>query len=194
MSQLPKLYLRNTLLMIQSFTHRVVQWYSVDKGLHVSIARVAIELQMRSCESKAPYRGGKFVKRAPVVNITRKYARSKGIWEESNGLKWIGIPGYKIQLLLTTLSKNIRQLQKYKTNTKIHTNTNIARGTTDPWVDTITRGTLQLANLANRWHHMHMLEIQPQSGTTCISKKFGHQMAPFALVRNLATKWCHLHQ
>ena len=70
---------------------------------------------------------------------------------------------------------------------------NIARGTTDPWVDTITGGTLRLANLVNRWHHMHMLEIQPQSGTTCISKKFGHQMAPFALVRNLATKWCHLH-
>ena len=67
------------------------------------------------------------------------------------------------------------------------------RGTTDPWVDTKTGGTLQQANLVNRWHHMHMLEIQPQSGTTCISKKFGHQMAPFALVRNLATKWCHLH-
>ena len=73
---------------------------------------------MRSCESKAPYRGGKFVKRAPVVNITRKYARSKGIWEESNGLKWIGIPGYKTQLLLTTLCKNIRQTIQYKY--KIH--------------------------------------------------------------------------
>ena len=71
---------------------------------------------------------------------------------------------------------------------------NIARGTTDPWVDTITGGTLRLANLVNRWHHMHMLEIQPQSGTTCISKKFGHQMAPFALVRNLANMWLNFQQ
>ena len=36
---------------------------------------------------------------------------------------------------------------------------NIARGTTDPWVDTITGGTLQLANLVNRWCHMHLFEI-----------------------------------
>ena len=26
-----------------------------------------------------------------AVNITRKYAPCKGTWEESNGLKWIGI-------------------------------------------------------------------------------------------------------
>ena len=52
---------------------------------------------------------------------------------------------------------------------------------------------IQLANLVNRWHYMHMLEIQPQSGTTCISQKFSHQVAPVALVRNLATRWRHFH-
>ena len=48
---------------------------------------------------------------------------------------------------------------------------NIARGTTDPGVDIITGGTFQIANLVNRWHHMHLLEIQP-----------------LALVRNLVTR------
>ena len=32
-----------------------------------------------------------------------------------------------------------------------------------------------------------------QYGTTYISCKFGHQMAPLALVANLATRWRHLH-
>ena len=96
---------------------------------------------------------------------------------------------------------------------------NIARGTTDPWVDTITGGTLQLANLVNRWHHMHLLEIQPPGGATCvsnkfgnqvfhlnqlkiwptggatcISQKFGQQVAPLALVRNLANMWLNFQQ
>ena len=72
---------------------------------------------------------------------------------------------------------------------------NIARGTTDPWVETITGGTLQLANLVNinRWYHMHLFEIHPPGGVTCIRKKFGHQVAPLALVRNLATRWRQLH-
>ena len=29
---------------------------------------------------------------------------------------------------------------------------------------------------------------------TCTSDKFCHQMVPFALVVNLATRWCYLHQ
>ena len=72
---------------------------------------------------------------------------------------------------------------------------NIARGTTDPWVETITGGTLQLANLVNinRWYHMHLFEIHPPGGVTCIRKKFGHQVAPLALVRNLAIRWRQLH-
>ena len=83
---------------------------------------------------------------------------------------------------------------------------NIARGTTDPWVDTITRSTLQLANLVNRWRHMNLLEILalvqnlatrwhhlhwykiwPPDGVTCIRRKFGHQ-APLALVGNLTNR------
>ena len=30
-------------------------------------------------------------------------------------------------------------------------------------------------------------------GATCISCKFGHQMAPLAIVINLTTRWHHLH-
>ena len=33
-----------------------------------------------------------------------------------------------------------------------------------------------------------------QYGTTYISCKFGHQMAPLALVANMATRWRHLHR
>ena len=32
-----------------------------------------------------------------------------------------------------------------------------------------------------------------KGGVTCIFEKFGHQVAPLALVRNLATRWRHLH-
>ena len=59
---------------------------------------------------------------------------------------------------------------------------NIARGTTDLWVDTIAGGTLKLANLVNRWRHMHLLKIQPPDGATCIRKKFNHKVAPLALI------------
>ena len=34
---------------------------------------------------------------------------------------------------------------------------------------------------------------QFHDGATCISSKFGHQMAPHSLVVNLATRWHHLH-
>ena len=37
--------------------------------------------------------------------------------------------------------------------------------------------------------------ISPANGgETCINSRFGHQMAPFALVANLATRWRHLHK
>ena len=37
-------------------------------------------------------------------------------------------------------------------------------------------------NLATRWPHLHKLQIWPPDGAICISCKFGHQMAPLALV------------
>ena len=37
------------------------------------------------------------------------------------------------------------------------------------------------------------MQIWPPDGATCISCKFDHQMAPLALVANLATRWRHLH-
>ena len=77
---------------------------------------------------------------------------------------------------------------------------NIARGTTDPEIDSVTwtkfgnnMATLALvANFATRWHDLQSLKIWPPDGTTCISCKFGHQMAPLALVANMATRWRHL--
>ena len=64
-------------------------------GLHAAtIAGVAIELWIAGLSAgvSSLQRRRKICKEGgAAVNITRKYARSKGTWEESNGLKWIGI-------------------------------------------------------------------------------------------------------
>ena len=46
-------------------------------------------------------------------------------------------------------------------------NKNIARDTTDQWIDTITGITVLLANLANRWCHMHQSGISAMSAYFC---------------------------
>ena len=77
---------------------------------------------------------------------------------------------------------------------------NIARGTTDPEIDSVTwtefgNNTAPLAlvaTLATRWRHLHYLKICPPYGTTYNSCKFDHQMAPLALLANLATRWHNL--
>ena len=65
--------------------------------------------------------------------------------------------------------------------------TNIARGTTDPWADSITGGT----NIASKFSQ----QVAPHEfvGNSCISRKFGHQVAPLALAGNLVTRWRYLH-
>ena len=40
-----------------------------------------------------------------------------------------------------------------------------------------------------RWRHLYWLQIWPLGGTSCISYKFGNQMAP---IPNLATRWHQL--
>ena len=67
-------------------------------------------------------------------------------------------------------------------------NINIATGTTDPETDSVT------------WTKFSDYKAWSADGATCISYKFDHQMAPLALVPNLATKWqnmlsrlSHLH-
>ena len=55
-----------------------------------------------------------------------------------------------------------------------------------------------IANLATRRrllprHHLHQLQISSPSGTTCIGSKFGHQLAPLALLPKLATRLCYLY-
>ena len=47
--------------------------------------------------------------------------------------------------------------------------------------------------LTCRWRHLHYLQNCPPDGAICISCKFGQQMAPLALVPNLATRWRYLH-
>ena len=39
-----------------------------------------------------------------------------------------------------------------------------------------------------------LLQIWPPDGVTCITYNICHQMAPFALVANLTTRWRHLHR
>ena len=53
---------------------------------------------------------------------------------------------------------------------------NIARGTTDPEIDSVT------------WTKFSDHKAWSADGATCISSKFGHQMAKLALVINLATR------
>ena len=38
-----------------------------------------------------------------------------------------------------------------------------------------------VTNLAARWHNFHWFQFWPPGGATCISYKFGHQVAPLAL-------------
>ena len=49
-------------------------------------------------------------------------------------------------------------------------------------------------NLANMKCNQHWFQFWPPCGDICFSYKFGHQMAPLALVANLATRWRHLHK
>ena len=65
---------------------------------------------------------------------------------------------------------------------------NIARGTTDPEIDSVTWITF-----SNNMDLLHLVQIWPPDGATCIGCKFGPQMAPLALVTNLTTRWCNLH-
>ena len=75
---------------------------------------------------------------------------------------------------------------KWKSLADLHIN--IARGTTDPEINSVTWIKLGnnmapltlVANLATRWRHLHYLQIWPPDGATCVSCKFGHQMAPLA--------------
>ena len=47
--------------------------------------------------------------------------------------------------------------------------------------------------LATRWNHLRELKSLPSDGTTRISHKVVHQMAPLASVPNLTTSWRQLH-
>ena len=48
--------------------------------------------------------------------------------------------------------------------------------------------------LATRWRYLLQLQIWPPDGATCISCKFGQQMALLVLVPNLAIIWHHFLQ
>ena len=56
-------------------------------------------------------------------------------------------------------------------------NINIARGTTDPGYSILNLSYLSIKIEC----YLHWLKIWPPDGATCISCKFGHQMAPLAL-------------
>ena len=66
---------------------------------------------------------------------------------------------------------------------------NIARGTTDPEIDSVTwikfsknMAPLALvANLPTRWRHLYSSQMWPPDGAFCIFCKFGHQIEPLAL-------------
>ena len=79
-------------------------------------------------------------------------------------------------------------LQQYKGSGQ----TNIARGKTDPEIDSVTwtkfgnnRALLaSFANLSTRWHWFKILS---SAGATCIASQVGHQIALLALPPNGAT-------
>ena len=52
------------------------------------------------------------------------------------------------------------------------------------------------ARIVQDWfqlHYLNWLQIWWPDGTTLISSKFGHQIAPLALVQNLVIRWSHLN-
>ena len=57
-----------------------------------------------------------------------------------------------------------------------------------------------VTNLATRWRHLRWFQFWPPGGTTCISYKFGHQVAPLAHClwlpywHNQLVLSCFLHQ
>jgi len=63
---------------------------------------------------------------------------------------------------------------------------NIARGTTDPGIASITWFISPATKQANSVER----KIQVKHS---IGSKFGHQIAPVAFVTNFATRWRHLH-
>ena len=72
---------------------------------------------------------------------------------------------------------------------------NIARGTTDPGIASIT---WIIFPDWFEWHFnwLYYFQIWSPDGAraTCISYKFGHQMSPLKLVPNLVTRWHHVHK
>ena len=46
-----------------------------------------------------------------------------------------------------------------------------------------------IPNLVTRWCHLNWFQIWSPDGITCISSKFGHQMAPLALVTIATLPW-----
>ena len=61
---------------------------------------------------------------------------------------------------------------------------NIARGTTDPEIDSVT-----WTNFVNNMAPLALVA----NLATCISCIFGHQVTQRGLVQNLVMRWCHLH-
>ena len=57
-------------------------------------------------------------------------------------------------------------------------------------IEFITWGNLSARIVQNQfqWHYLNCLQTWSPGGATCISSKFGHQMAPLALFQNLVTR------
>ena len=79
-----------------------------------------------------------------------------------------------------TYKKNTIVIERLKRNIQ-----NIARGTTDPEIDSVTwidfsnsMAPLALvANLANRWHNLDWFKMRSSGGIICVVCKVGHQVA-----------------
>ena len=92
--------------------------------------------------------------------------------------------------VLLNASNNKEEKTQIKKDKQIKVN--IARGTTDPEIDSVTCISCKfgnqmlplvlVANLTTRWHHLHQLQICPPDGTTCISCTIDHQMAPLVFI------------
>ena len=65
---------------------------------------------------------------------------------------------------------------------------NIARGTTDPEIDSVN-----WTKFGNNMATLALVANYPTRWRPCISCKFGPHMAPLTLVPNSATRWRYLH-
>ena len=151
------------------------------KGRWGQLCVVGIFRQQR--QKLDQYFGNYFVK---IFQYLSQYTRNR------HHPHWGSSLSISIMIRSSLSVKNVGTSQRFCAGESDFYSKNIARGTTDPEIDSVTwtnfgnnMARLALvAHLATRWRHLHYLQIWPPDGTTCIIRKFDHHMTSLGSVLN----------